>query len=175
MAEAKAAETSAPASPKEKKPLLLYALVGVNTLVVAGVGFMLWKGQKKADQETSIAHIEQGVGEDDKKAEEAKKQVVAKIIPLESFVVNLSGSKGRRILKVNIELEVESDDVYAEIDKRKAQIRDIIISLLTSKDYQAVETTEGKNSLREELKSNLNNFLSTGQIKNIFFTDFIYN
>lgn len=177
MADPKPAEAAAATAqgPKEKKPILLYAVVAINMIVVGAVGFMVWKSQKKADATPSVEHVVQGEHETDKKEEQEKKDLVGKIIPLETFVVNLGGDKGRRILKVNMELEVETEEVFSEVDKRKAQIRDIVITLLTSKDYSAIASVEGKNALRDEIKGNLNNFLSTGQIKNIFFTDFIYN
>jgi flagellar FliL protein len=65
--------------------------------------------------------------------------------------------------------------VAEEIEKRKAQIRDIIIITLSSKSYEEVSSREGKDQLRNEIKDTINNFLTKGKIKNVFFTDLIYN
>ena len=62
-----------------------------------------------------------------------------------------------------------------EIDKRKAQIRDIIIMVLSSKTYEEVSSSSGKDSLRGEIRDTINSFLVQGKISNVFFTDFIYN
>ncbi|MFN7904858.1 MAG: flagellar basal body-associated protein FliL [Pseudobdellovibrionaceae bacterium] len=61
------------------------------------------------------------------------------------------------------------------MDKRKSQVRDIIIILLSSKTYDEVSNREGKESLRNEIKEQLNSFLTTGEISAVYFTEFIYN
>ncbi|MGZ3692364.1 MAG: flagellar basal body-associated FliL family protein, partial [Pseudobdellovibrio sp.] len=103
MAEEKApqaAEAAAPASSSGSKPFLLIGLVVVNMLVVAFVGFMIWKGRKIEEAKPGIEKAIEG--ENKTTAEEkAAPEDVGKVIPLETFVVNLAGSKGRKVLKVN--------------------------------------------------------------------------
>lgn len=181
MAEEKTAtETAAPAataSGSGSKPILLIALVVINMLVVLLVGFMLWKNSQKPttiiDQVVEGEKQEAHGGEHGVAAE--KTEEVGKVIPLETFIVNLAGSKGRKVLKVNMELEVKGQEVIQEIDNRKAQIRDFIIIILSSKTYDEVSTKEGKDALRNEIKDNINSFLSKGKIVNVYFTELIYN
>lgn len=178
MAEENAAKEAAPAaaqSPSSKSPILLIALAVINMLVVAGVGFMLYKGKQKDAAEPKIEHVIKG--EHDAQAKEAteEKAFIGRVVPLETFIVNLSGSKGRRIAKVNMELELQGEQVQVEIDKRKAQIRDIIIIILSSKSYDEVSAREGKDALKNEIKDTLNAFLTKGKILNVYFTEFIYN
>jgi flagellar FliL protein len=170
-----AAAAPATAGASGKPPILLIALAVINMLVVAGVGFMIYKGKQKEAAEPKLEHVIKG--EADAQAAEAvdEKAFIGKVVPLETFIVNLSGSKGRRIAKVNMELELQGEQVQAEIDKRKAQIRDIIIIILSSKTYDEVANREGKNGLRNEVKDTLNAFLTKGKILNVYFTEFIYN
>ena len=100
---------------------------------------------------------------------------VGKVIPLETFIVNLANSKGRKVLKVNMELEVTGSDIVQEVDNRKAQIRDFIIIILSVKTYEQISTKEGKDDLRAEIKDKVNSFLSKGKITNVYFTELIYN
>lgn len=174
VAEEKPAETAAPAAaaPSGSKPILLVVLVVVNMLVVLLVGFMLWKNSQKPT--TTLEQVVEGERHD-AQTEPEKTEEVGKVIPLETFIVNLAGSKGRKVLKVNMELEVQGLDVIQEIDNRKAQIRDFIIIILSSKTYDEVSTKEGKDSLRNEIKDNINSFLSKGKIINVYFTELIYN
>ena len=74
-----------------------------------------------------------------------------------------------------MELELKGFEVVKEIDNRKAQIRDFIIIILSSKSYDEVSTKEGKDALRNEIKDNINSFLSKGKILNVYFTELIYN
>jgi flagellar FliL protein len=154
------------------KPIILIALVVINMLVVLGVGFMVWKSRQ-----TPPPTIEQIV-DGEKMTEEHEKatpEEIGKVIPLETFIVNLAGAKGRKVLKVNMELEVKGAEIVSEIDNRKAQIRDFIIIILSSKTYDEVSTKEGKDALRNEIKDNINTFLSKGKISNVYFTELIYN
>ncbi|KHD89122.1 MAG: flagellar protein FliL [Bdellovibrio sp. ArHS] len=177
MAEEKAAaaEVSAPSGGSGQKPILLIALAVINMLVVAGVGFMLYQGRKKEAAEPKIEQVIKGEAEAQHKEATEEKEVVGKVVPLETFIVNLAGSKGRKVAKVNMELEVKGDHVLDEIEKRKAQIRDIIIIILSSKTYEDVASREGKDGLRNEIKDTINSFLVQGKISNVFFTEFIYN
>jgi flagellar protein FliL len=186
VAEEKAAKTEATdqadASKKSgQKPMVLIGLVVVNMLVVLGVGFMVWKG-RQADlaKENKLDQVVAGEEKTKSKEDAIAEAEVGKVIPLETFVVNLAGSKGRKVLKVNMELEVKGNkegdgNIIAEIDTRKAQIRDFIIIILSSKSYEEISTKDGKDFLRNEIKDNINTFLSKGKITNVFFTEIIYN
>src|SRR5437868_14737711 len=93
---AAAAEPAAAApSGDGKNNIILIALAVVNMLVVAGVGFMLYKGKQKEAAEPKIEHVIKGEKEaqehDHEHSEE--KKFVGQIIPLEKFIINLAGSK----------------------------------------------------------------------------------
>jgi flagellar protein FliL len=157
---------------------ILYALVFINMLVVGGVGFMVYKWRKEE------AHSEKGKMQavlngaiEDQKTDIKKKdeEYVGVLVPLETFLVNLAGARGNKLLKVNMELEVEDGKVVEEIEKRKPQIRDIVIILLSSKTLEQVQAKEGKDQIRNEIRDRLNSFLVKGRIKQVLFTEFIYH
>ncbi len=182
MAEEKAAAAAAPevaAAPASgggnKSSIVLVALAVINMAVVAGVGFMLYKGKQKETQEPKIEDVIKGEHEAQAHEHAQENSFIGKVVPLETFIVNLAESKGRKVAKVNIELELQGSEIAEEIDKRKAQVRDIIIILLSSKTYDEVSTREGKEALRNEIKEQLNSFLTTGEISAVYFTEFIYN
>lgn len=167
-----ATQAAASSGGSRSKSILLIALVIINMIAVFGVGYMMWKSKQ-----TPPSDIQQVI-EGEKKTTDAEKnetEDVGKVVPLETFIVNLAGSKGRKVLKVNMELEVKGADSVQEIDNRKAQIRDFIIIILSSKTYEEVSTKEGKDQLRNEIKDNINTFLSKGKVANVYFTELIYN
>ena len=181
MAEEKASSTEVPGAPvinssfMDSKSNLLIGLVILNMVVVAFVGFMIWKGRKIEEAKPGIEKIIEGENQTQEKELGKSTQEVGKVIPLETFIVNLAGSKGRKVLKVNMELEIKGQEVIQEIENRKAQIRDFIIIILSSKSYDEVSAKEGKDALRNEIKDNINSFLSKGKIVNVYFTELIYN
>ena len=177
MAEEKAAQeapaaVAASASPGGK-PVLFIALAVVNMLVVAGVGAMIYLNKKKEASNPKIDHVIAGEIE----AQEHEKnspEFIGKLIPLETFLINLAGSRGTKLAKINMEFEVSNDEVQKEIDRLKPKVRDIIIILLSSKTYAEVSTSKGKDELREEIRDQVNLFLTKGKIKRVYFTEFIY-
>lgn len=170
-----AAATVTSSSMMTSKPYLLIGLVVINMLVVAFVGFMIWKGRKIEEAKPGIEKVIEGELQTQQVEQISSADEVGQVIPLETFIVNLAGSKGRKVLKVNMELEVKGQEVIQEIDNRKAQIRDFIIIILSSKSYDEVSAKEGKDALRNEIKDNINSFLSKGKIINVYFTELIYN
>lgn len=191
---AKPAESSGHGEAKASKPILLYALVLLNMAVVGGVGTMVYLGrQKDKHNAEAIDKAANGLVKDAEKADgkghEGKEGVkgegkaaanegdefIGKTIPMETFLVNLSGNRGNKLLKVNMDLELEGGKIAEEIDKRKPQIRDIIIILLSSKTYAQLSSPEGKEFLRDEIRDTVNSFLTTGKIKRVLFTEFLFN
>ncbi len=178
MAEENAAAKEVAAEGKKGgggKPFLLYAILVLNMLGFAGFSFMFYKGKQKEAQEPTLDKVIKGEHEAQKEDHEKSEEFIGKTIPLETFLVNLSGSRGRKLLKVNLELELEGEKVQEEIEKRKPQVRDIIIILLSSKTYGQVASSEGKDFLKEEIRDTVNSFLTKGKIKRVLFTEFIYN
>lgn len=178
MAEQNAApKEAAAAAPeaKQSKPTLFIILAIINMAVVGGVGAMLYLGKKKDNQEPKVEHVVAGEHDAQRSDAEKVESFSSENVKLEPFVVNMAGSRGRRLARVTMELEVDSTKVSEEIESRSAQIRDIIIILLSSKTFEAVSSRDGKESLREEIKDNVNGFLTKGKIKKVLFTEFIYN
>ncbi len=176
-----AEQNAAPAPPAPEphgssggKPTLFILLAVINMVVVMAVGVMLYLGQKKKDAEPGIDDVVKGEHEQHEK-EDKSKDFIGKLVPLETFLVNVSGSRGRKLVKINMELELTSTEVQEEVDKIKPKIRDYIIIIASSKSFNEISTKEGKESLREEIKNQINLFLTKGQIKNVYFTEFILN
>jgi flagellar protein FliL len=173
------APAPAPAAPEPSggsggKPTLFILLAIINMAVVIGVGVMLYLGQKKKEAEPGIDDVIKGEHEQVKK-EEQSKDFIGKLVPLETFLVNVSGSRGRKLVKMNMELELTNSEVQEEVEKIKPKIRDYIIIIASSKTFAEISTKEGKDALREEIKNQINLFLTKGQITKVYFTEFILN
>ncbi|MBW2087159.1 MAG: flagellar basal body-associated FliL family protein [Deltaproteobacteria bacterium] len=53
------------------------------------------------------------------------------------------------------------------------QIKDSLLVLLSSKTFIDIKTVEGKMRLRMEIIGRINNFLTSGRVKNVYFTEFV--
>jgi len=111
-----------------------------------------------------------------KKAAEAKKiekVTSGHIYKMDPFVVNLRDPERMRYLKVKMEIESSEEKPNEEYDKRLPQLRDTILTVLTSKGSNELRDSEGKSQLRKELQDRLNQLVRSFRIKTIYFSEFI--
>jgi len=90
-----------------------------------------------------------------------------------SLIVNLMDSNGERYLKAVIQIEVSSQDCVLELDLLKPKVTDSILGLLSSKSYREIAGFEGKQRLRDEIAMRLNGYLAEGQVRRVYFTEFL--
>lgn len=98
---------------------------------------------------------------------------IGPVYPMEQFIVNLLSESGSRYLKVTLDIELDSEKLAAEMDAKHSAIRDIIIRILSAKTYEEISTLKGKDRLKDEIVSKINEILTDGRVRNIFFTDFV--
>lgn len=151
-----------PEKAKGKLPLKKIIIGVVALVVLGGGGFFAWQTFMAPKGEEAAKAAEEPVAEE-----------VILSHKLDPFIVNLVDPLGRRYLKVQIELELDSPPTIEETKKHDSQIRDAIITLLTSKSYGDVDSPEGKVQLRQEIISRVNQFLRRGKAQNAYFTDFV--
>ena len=165
-----------------KKDLLIIVLIVFNILTMmtmAGIVFYVYLNQPKQEGIVDIvknqSRMEESLSKDFDDVEEFGEDVMGPTFPLERFIVNLSDKGGTRYLNVLIDLELNNDHLIDEIERRLPQIRDTILVLLSSKRYEQIADIDGKRRLRDEIIQTINSLLTTGRLKNIYFTNFVIN
>lgn len=164
--EIKEGEGGSTESGKGKRGLIKWGIIGIAVLILAGGGLFGWKVLSKKGGEDSGHHA----SIEGKKGKDAGP---GHIIPLDPFVINLADPTEIRYLKVTINLEVDSEKTSEETQARMVQIRDALLMLLTSKTSEDVKDIGGKLKLQDEMIARVNNFLKTGKVKGIYFTEFV--
>lgn len=166
--EANEKTTEAPAPAKSVSPIK-WIIIGILALVIIGGGafvalrYFSASGSSSSPKENTAA-----------KAEKSEKESqVGMIYSMEPFIVNLLDKGGKRYLKVKMELEVPGEKVSKELAIRKAQLRDTVLLLLTSKKFEDVNRLDGKFQLRNELIFRINQVLLTGKVQALYFTEFV--
>ena len=95
------------------------------------------------------------------------------IYPLGLFTVNLRGVGGGRVLRVEIEVEVNIG-LLESIEERRAGLRDATIKLISDYSYTDVEGLDGKLRLQDDLLTQLNKFMGrAGRIERVYFSQFV--
>ena len=151
-----------------KKVIILIAVAAVLLFGIMGAGFfVIW------NKVSNMAPTGEAVAEQTAEVETEAKPTIGPIYSLESFIVNLNEPGGKRYLRVTMDLELSADVVADEITKRLPQVRNSMLMILPSKKFEEISTVEGKNALRDEIVVTLNEFLQTGTVTNLYFTEFV--
>jgi flagellar FliL protein len=96
---------------------------------------------------------------------------VGTLYEMKRFTVNLLSDKGRKYIRCTLSLELDSPELQGELDSKLAAVRDSVINVLSSKTYEEISTTKGKERLKDEIVATLNQSLVDGRVKNVFFTE----
>lgn len=130
-------------------------------------------GEKKAEGGGHGGGGEHGGG---KEAAGGEVKTDGLLYPLDPFTANLSqGSGPQRFIRIGLVLKFSKETKKEEVDTRKPQINDTIISMLNSKKPEELLKKEGKDYLREEIKTTINNFMTDGQVVDIYYVNFQIN
>ncbi|MEJ5272572.1 MAG: flagellar basal body-associated FliL family protein [Spirochaetota bacterium] len=168
-----AEEGGAEKKPAEKKAIkglssgivrILLYIIGIIILIAISVTISYLVASKTAEKPDKIS------------IEQTYKNVTPPYdtLRLADFTINTADIDEQHVIRVTIALAYTQKDaaVSAELAQREAQIRDIINRILSSKRKDEIDSIDGKENLKNEIKNAINNILVNGKIKDVYFIDF---
>jgi flagellar protein FliL len=90
----------------------------------------------------------------------------------EPFTINLDGVP-RKLVRTTIQLEMLSEEGFEEAVNLNPVARDEIVRIFNSKKYEDIETIQGKLFLKDQIMTAMNNLLSRGSVKEVYFGEFV--
>lgn len=176
MAEEEAAEGAAAEEKAAGGGGRKLVLIAVAVLLLGGGGAAAWFmglfGGGHAAPPAEGGEAAHG-DEDGHGAAEAAVPDVGALSALDPFIANLSDEDGRRYLKATLQVEFFKGQVPGEWNARLPQVRDLLLTLFSSKNFAEVRTPQGKAVLRDEIVTRLNHALRQDMVKAVYFTEFI--
>jgi len=176
-AEEKVSESSPKSSGGGGKGLLVVVILLLLIIIAGGAGFFLFlnKGQVAnvggqqpfvdSMVQSSAAPMSLGA---------VSREDPGPIQAYPPFLVNLADPGGNRYLKITVSIELSKDKNFpAEVTAKEPRIKDIIISVVTSKTFDEVSTFQGKVALKQEMIRRLNAIMSNGRVTDVYITEFI--
>lgn len=165
---------------KKKKggSLVIIIVILLFVLLLSIMGMIAWLISSSSSDESEVKEAPKEVKADKPKVSAPAQRGsdfanIGPMYPLDPFTLNLLSDSGSRYVKCTIELEQNNELLKPELDKKVPVIRDIIIRTLTAKTFEEVSTQKGKERLKDELVGKINEILTDGFIKNVYFTDFV--
>ena len=164
-------------SKRSKKKLFIIIGAVVAILLIGGGSYLFLSSGGGTDGDHAEASAEDdghGGKKKSKKGKHGEEQASEgpEIIKFDPFIVNLTNTAGNRYLKINISVELDSE-AAEETRGKTAQIRDSIITLLSSKSYADLGSVSGKYQLRDEIAARINLIITDGKVKSVYFTEFV--
>ncbi|NOZ52291.1 MAG: flagellar protein [Gammaproteobacteria bacterium] len=155
---------------KSSSTLKIIIIVLASLLIIGGTVGGLYVGGILGGS----ADSEESDGDDD----EEEPAGIAIYIPMNpAFVVNFAAGSKARFLQITLELMTRSVETEQSVAAHLPVIRNNLLLLFSSQTYESVSTQEGKEALREEALSSVQEILEseTGDpgIEAIYFTSFV--
>jgi flagellar FliL protein len=144
---------------------LVVAVLLVLTIGLAAGFFMMWNKLSVLSTQTAM--------ETTSETGKAQASALGPLYSLDTFIVNLADEGRSRYLRVTMDLELAESMDAGKLTQRLSQVRDSILMILPSKQFDEIASMEGKIALRDEIMAKLNSLFANEVVTNIFFTEFV--
>lgn len=95
------------------------------------------------------------------------------VVEVGEFVMNIISEYEPRYARLSLSLAMDQSATRDEVNKRMAQIRDAVILLINNKTFEELQDQQGKLQVKAELKNAINALLTSGQVSEVYLTDFV--
>jgi flagellar protein FliL len=155
-------ENKTEAEPQKKKGKVMIIVMIAAVAVLGALGFFgyryyMGKGNKGAAE---------------KAGQSLKKEEVKDTLALEPFLVNLADKEESRFVKTTFQLGL-AEKMKEESKSSIPAMRDSIITLLSSKTADQILTSQGKDKLREEIRTRVNAITPKIRVLEVYIVDFV--
>ncbi len=161
--------------------ILLFGVLPLMTAIVLVVGGLFVAGVLPggaSDGGGEHVAVEEGQADEGDGQGESSEEMPAIYLPIDpAFVVNFASQGRARFLQISVEVMTRDPKVSEEVEQHLPVIRNNLILLFSSQTYDGVNTLEGKESLREEALTVIQQILEdeTGDpgVEAVYFTSFV--
>lgn len=155
-----------------KNKIRALAIIGIiGTMILVLIAYAVsnsafnFKGNiLKQKQKTGIGYVR--AGRTDYKA--------PTVFFLGDFTTNMAtNDRAGKFVRVEIRLEMSDTGMADELKYKNIRLRDAVIEEMSLKRFSQVSTARGKEELKENIKNRINTIVDDGEIKEVYFTQFI--
>ncbi|MCB0719857.1 MAG: flagellar basal body-associated FliL family protein [Bacteroidetes bacterium] len=150
-------------APKKKGSGLVMKLVlfAVGLAAGGGAGFVSY------ERIASMTHAKEAPAE-----ETAEPVEYGEFFEIAGIIINPSQSAGKRYLMLNLGLEGTADAI-ADVETKQIVIRDMVIRELGAKTTDELSDIAQRDSMKESLRSSINEILRNQNVDRLYFTQYV--
>jgi flagellar protein FliL len=175
---------------------LLPAMLGLNSLLIAGVLVMLVlkpgglksapaaagkseghdsekkaEGEKKAEEHGEKSS--EGHGSSEGRVEKASAPVGSPTLKLPDFTVRLRNPEADRYARITFEVQVAAESDKTTVEARLPQVRDAFLSYLSDRTMEELRGSEGIEKTKQALLDRMPNAAPGAKVLAIYVTDMV--
>jgi flagellar FliL protein len=94
-------------------------------------------------------------------------------ILLNNLVLNPADSRGTRFLLVSVGLQLGPSATAEEFEKRETEVRDRVLQVLARKSIDDLVDVSRRDDFRREIAATVDSLLGAGQVRGVFFPQFV--
>lgn len=153
-------------------PLFVLQLIVVY-FVTANI--LLNKVQGNSTVQAAASQTEQAEGKQNAETVKApQKTVLGKFIhSVDDVIVNPAGTNGEQLLLTSIAFDIANQEGEKELKEKEIIVKDMIISVLSSKNISQLSNTAYKDTLRTEISNRLQLNLPQVKVNKVYFSKYI--
>lgn len=159
-----------------KSGMFIIILLAVNMLLVLGLGayfFLFLKSDLQSAMQGGGETAENAAEGSDGEKQSEKTDQPGPIAELDPFLVNLDEPGSNRYLKAMIKIEMDGPAAEAEVKVKSVQLRDLVLTYLSSLNYSQTQGVVNKDIIRTTLIKQINKQLNSGKVRRLYFTEFV--
>lgn len=162
-------EAETASAPSKKKKLLM--LAGGGLLLLLALGAAAWWFFLRVPAPAPEAPKPEVIVVPSKSATTAKPEYVKEFAPF--LVERPDGKGGSRFLTCKFSTLTKVPNLDKEMDQKMLSLRDALYYYLRSKDNDFLLAPENVQTIKKDLTSVLNNYLTQGQIEDVLFESYL--
>jgi flagellar protein FliL len=114
-------------------------------------------------------------GESEESSEEgsSKKESGKFLFSVDEVIINPSGTDGKRLLLASIGFDLNSDAQQKELKEKEILVKDIVISVLSSKNLTELNDVNYKDTLKIEIKAKMKEKMPKVKVNDVYFSKYI--
>ena len=94
---------------------------------------------------------------------------------VDDIIVNPAGTKGKELLLASVAFDLSSEENKLEMEGKDILVKDLVISVLSSKSTFQLGNTSYRDTLRNEIQGKLIEFLPNVGVNKVYFSKYIIN
>mgnify|MGYP003552284736 FL=1 len=140
---------------KNNKLLMIILIILVTITLLGGIAFVVYTQFNKG---TEAVYAEPTIDE-----------ILLASVDIPEITTNLAD---KRYVKIQFKIQTNSDVAGQELAKRDFQVKNLIIQELSEITQEDLKGKQGKQNLQETLKSQINELMQDGEVKQVYITSY---